>query len=191
MGVDGGLGGVYPVITNPWPWGHLLGKCFSFSIVFFQSERRKIKIFTYTVGYPDIVNWSISSRCRKSNAWPLASVTLYKVLLNFLTLVVWLSPLLAALHYQPLTWGVCMGMNLHRFFGVKIQRKVGGYISRPADSIEEQLQIVVRNRILKNVLSHWVGLERGGRNYHFDSLEAGWQDSSQALLLWWPCGEFW
>lgn len=47
-----------------------------------------------------------------------------------------------------------MGMNSHRFFGVKIQREVEGYISLPADSIEEQLQIVVRNRILKNVLSH-------------------------------------
>lgn len=64
-------------------------------------------------------------------------------------------------------------MKLHCFVFVKIQRKVEGYISLPADSIKEQPRIVVWNRIVQNVPLHCVALEQVSRNYPFDSLEAG------------------
>lgn len=68
-------------------------------------------------------------------------------------------------------------MKLHHFGFAQIQRKVDGYSSLPADSAEEQPRIVGHKRILQNVLLHWVALEQVSRNFHLDSLEAGWQDS--------------
>lgn len=62
----------------------------------------KIKIVTYRLSYPDIVNWSVAFCCHKSNAHLLVSVTLLRFLLNFPTLVVWRSHLLALLHYHHL-----------------------------------------------------------------------------------------
>lgn len=173
------------VITKPWPWGHLVGNCFSFSMVLSQSERRKIRIFTSTVSSPDIVNWGIPSCCCRSNAHLSASVTLFTVStrLSYPCGVALASFGCLTLPTPDLR---CIGMNLHRFVFVKIQRKVEGYISLPADSIEEQPQIVVWNRILQNVLSHWVALERGSRNYRFDSLEAGWQETANRH---WHCGD--
>lgn len=89
------------ITAKPWPPGHLLGNCVFFGVVLFQSEWRKSK--------SSPTQSALSTLCFAVTRAMLgfgAAFCYLRFPLNFLTRVVWLSLLLAALSYHPLTWGV-------------------------------------------------------------------------------------
>lgn len=105
------------VMAKAWPWGHLLGNCFSFSTRLLQNECRKSKsspaqsaVLTLWTGSCKLVWWPVlCCSCLTSSSSPFGVA------------------LLALWHHHPLLWGVCV--KLHWIVFVKIQREVEGYIT--------------------------------------------------------------